>query len=105
MWRVINKDYIDNIDFFNIVFEVFKHNKLVDILMVKRLSEALRNKYEEVLSYLYDSVQNLNGNILEAMKQLYLEFDEKVKPIIEVIVNYSKNGANSKRKIRNGRNN
>lgn len=80
MWRIINEEKLNQVDFFKAVLEEMLDRKEVNLNIIYGIAQELEKTYEEAISYFYDEMENnyLNG-ILKAIKNSLNFLNERIK--------------------------
>jgi len=86
LWKIINREKINDIDFFTEVLNELLDRKHINFHVVYGIGEEVRKNYEESISYFYDEMDyNFDNGILKAIKNSINFLEKKIKKWDNVI--------------------
>jgi hypothetical protein len=86
LWHIINKEKINNIDFYTAICEELLGGRKLNLLEVSILARQLETEYKETLSSFYDVIdKGFYSEILDAIKDTIHRLYDNTRSTITIV--------------------
>lgn len=86
IWRIIEKKDPQEKNWFLISLYLMLNQQKIKLKDVKKLSEKLKNAYDDVLHNTEEYIVENYGEVLHILNNAGKDYNNKIKPIIEEII-------------------